>query len=442
MGINPYILIIVLCGLVIVSYLYNVLAKKTNIPSVIMLIGTGIAITQTLYYFDHPAQNMDWFPILELLGIVGLVMIVLEASLDLELSKEKWPIIWKSFTVALLALMLTSAAFTFMIQFFFVADLNNALIYAIPLAITSSAIVIPSVVNLGEKSKEFLIYESTFSDILGIMTFYFVLQGFNAPEGENIAVGILLNIGLTLVVAVILSYVLTYVFQKITTSTKLFLLISVLMMLYAVGKLMHISSLLIILFFGLLINNYKLFFIGFMKKHINDEKIVDTLNYFKVITLETSFVLRTFFFVVFGMSIAITSLVNLEVLMLALIFLGVLFIIRYLFFRFIANSFMLPSLFVSPRGLITIMLFFSIPAEYNISLFDNGILLYMILISSGIMTLALMTRDKQEALPGILKTTSRFMHADEIDHKDNTVDVEGHIIAEELDQESENNEDK
>ena len=53
-----------------------------------------------------------------------------------------------------------------------------------------------------------------------------------------------------------------------------------------------------------------------------------------------------------------------------------------------------------------------------------------------------MTRDKQEALPGILKTTSRFMHADEIDHKDNTVDVEGHIIAEELDQESENNEDK
>ena len=158
--------------------------------------------------------------------------------------------------------------------------------------------------------------------------------------------------------------------------------------------------------------------------------------------METSFVLRTFFFVVFGMSIAITSLVNLEVLMLALIFLGVLFIIRYLFFRFIANSFMLPSLFVSPRGLITIMLFFSIPAEYNISLFDNGILLYMILISSGVMTLALMTRDKQESLPGILKTTSRFMHADEIDHKDNTIDLEGHIIAEELGQESENNEDK
>tara|TARA_B110000483_G_C18002173_1_gene467724 strand:- start:143 stop:337 length:195 start_codon:yes stop_codon:yes gene_type:complete len=62
----------------------------------------------------------------------------------------------------------------------------------------------------------------------------------------------------------------------------------------------------------------------------------------------------------------------------------------------------------------------------------------MILISSGIMTLALMTRDKQEALPGILKTTSRFMHSTELDNEDQTVDIEGQIIAEEL----ENNEEK
>lgn len=179
-----------------------------------------------------------------------------------------------------------------------------------------------------------------------------------------------------------------------------------------------------------------------MKKHISDEKIVDTLHYFKVITLETSFVVRTFFFVVFGESIAIASLVNLEVLILALIFLGVLFIIRYLFFRFIANSFMLPSLFVSPRGLITIMLFFSIPSEYAISYFDNGILLYMILISSGIMTLALMTRDKQESLPGILKTTSRFMHATQAEKEGQMTDIEEEIIADELERTSEKTEKK
>ncbi len=443
MGVNPYILIIVLCGLVIVSYLYNVLAKKTNIPSVIMLIGTGILITQSLDYFDSPLESTNWFPILELLGIVGLVMIVLEAALDLELTKEKWPIIWKSFVVALCALFVTSAAFTFLVQFFFVAELKSALIYAIPLAITSSAIVIPSVVNLTEEPKEFLIYESTFSDILGIMTFYFVLQGYNAPEGESIASAILLNIGLTLLVAIVLSYILTYVFQKINSNTKLFLLISVLMMLYAVGKLMHISSLLIILFFGLLINNHKLFFIGFMKKHANDEKIAETLDYFKVITLETSFVVRTFFFVVFGMSIAIASLINIEVLILALIFLGVLFIIRYLFFRLFANSFMLPSLFVSPRGLITIMLFFSIPSEYSVSLFDNGVLLYMILISSGIMTLALLTRDKEENLPGILKATSRFMKDSQEFKVAHPVDIESKIVAHELEQdENTNNKDE
>ena len=103
---------------------------------------------------------------------------------------------------------------------------------------------------------------------------------------------------------------------------------------------------------------------------------------------------------------------------------------------------MLPSLFFLPRGLITIMLFFSIPLEYAISYFDNGILLYMILISSGIMTLALMTRDKQESLPGILKTTSRFMHATQAEKEGQMTDIEEEIIADELERTSEKTEKK
>lgn len=409
MGENPYIIVTVLSGLIILSYLYGVIAKKTNVPSVIMLIITGVFLAQILDYIDHPFESANWFPILELLGIVGLVMIVLEAALDLELSKEKWPIIWKSFAVASIGLGGTIWLFTLMIQFFFLAELPQAVVFAIPLAITSSAIVIPSVLNLNEHNKEFLIYESTFSDILGIMVFYFTLQGIEAPEGQNIAFSIVFNILLTLIVAIILSYALTYVFQKIHSNTKLFLLISVLMTLYSVGKLMHISSLLIILFFGLLLNNHRMFFIGFMQKHIDHNKIKDTLDHFKVITLETSFVVRTFFFIVFGMSIVIASLINVQVLILALIFLGVLYVVRYLMFLIFARDFLLPALFVSPRGLITIMLFFTIPEQYSIPLFDNGVLLYMILISSGVMTLALLNRDKQDALPGILKVTSRLI---------------------------------
>lgn len=406
---NPYVLVIVLCSIVILSYIYGIIAKRTNIPSVVLLIVTGVFITQGLEYFEQPGENADWFPILELLGIVGLVMIVLEAALDLKLTKEKWPIIWKSFAVAFIGLAVISITFTYLIEFFFVVGFKKAFIYAIPLSVISSAIVIPSVVNCKEDTKEFLIYESTFSDILGIMLFYFEIEALQAPPGESIGFSITLNILLTLLVAVVLSYGLTIVFQKINSNTKLFLLISVLMLLYSVGKLMHISSLLIILFFGLLINNHKLFFIKGLEKHIDDKKVRQTLTYFKVITLETSFVVRTFFFITFGMSIALSSLVNLEILLISLILMGVMFILRYLIFLMISREFMIPTLFVAPRGLITILLFFSIPAEYQIPHFDNGVLLYIILISSGVMTLALMTREKEEKLPSFLKATSRIM---------------------------------
>jgi NhaP-type Na+/H+ or K+/H+ antiporter len=193
----------------------------------------------------------------------------------------------------------------------------------------------------------------------------------------------------------------------------MFLLIAVLMLLYSVGKLMHISSLLIILFFGLLLNNHKLFFIKGLEKHVNDRKVRQTLNYFKVITLETSFVVRTFFFITFGMSIVISSLINLQVLIISLIMLGVMFVLRYMLFVLFATDFMVPALFVAPRGLITILLFFSIPDEYKIAHFDNGILLYIILVGSGIMTLALMTREREEKLPAFLAATSRIMKGEQ-----------------------------
>lgn len=409
MGFNPYQLLIVLSSLVILSYIFNLIAKRYNIPSVVLLIGTGVALKYALDYFNSAFEGTNWFSILNILGIVGLIMIVLEAALDLELTKEKWPIIWKSFLVALAGLFLTSAIYAGLIAYFMACPLNSAIIYSIPLSILSSAIVIPSVMNCREDHKEFMIYESTFSDILGIMVFYFFIEGIEAPPDKSLFLSISLNIIFTFVISILLGYVLTIVFQNIKSKTKLFLLISVLILLYDVGKLMHLSSLLIILFFGLVINNHKLFFRGALDKFIHEENVLSTLSSFKIITLETAFIVRTFFFVVFGLSISIASLINLQVLLISLIFIGTIYILRYVVFVIFAKDFLLPALFVSPRGLITILLFFAIPDHMKILNFDNGILLYMILISSGVMTLILIGSDKEEKLPGILKVTSRIL---------------------------------
>ena len=54
-------------------------------------------------------------------------------------------------------------------------EILNALLHTIPLSILSSAIILPSIDNLDEDRREFMIYESTFSDIIGIVGFYSVL---------------------------------------------------------------------------------------------------------------------------------------------------------------------------------------------------------------------------------------------------------------------------
>ncbi len=49
---------------------------------------------------------------------MGLIMIVLEAALDLKLKRRKWPIIWKSFVIAFFSLVSSSLLIAWLIQGF------------------------------------------------------------------------------------------------------------------------------------------------------------------------------------------------------------------------------------------------------------------------------------------------------------------------------------
>lgn len=392
--IGPYAAIIGVSVIIIISYFFNIISKKTNIPSVLMLIGLGLLIKQGLNFIGFTTGDM-LFNILEILGIVGLIMIVLEAALDLHLSKEKWPTIWKSFSVALLSLFFSAAACAYIINFFIIPDLFTSLIYAVPLSIMSSAIIIPSVGGLSEDKKEFMVYEGTFSDILGIMFFYFLIGNAEADTAQVVVMDVVGNITITILLSILISYALVLIFQKTNSQVKLFMLIAVLLILYSVGKLFHLSSLLIILIFGLVLNNNKLFFQGVLKKWIVQDKINEILKNFHLVTLESAFVIRTFFFVVFGISISLASLANLEVAIISLCILVALYGVRFIFLKLIVQKDLSPQVYLSPRGLITILLFFAIPAEYQSESFDSGILLYTIIISSLIMAVALVASGKK-----------------------------------------------
>ncbi len=411
---DSFALIIVASAIIILSYFFNILAKRTNIPSVLMLIGLGLVIQQ--FTPTSVLENKRLMPVLEILGNVGLIMIVLEAALDLKLTKDRWPIIWRSFTVALLALIVSSFVCAFILgAFLFEENMLQALIYAIPLSIMSSAIIIPSVANLGEDKREFMVYESTFSDILGIMFFYFLVGNAGSNDTGAVVTDIVGNIVITVLLSVVISYLLVLVFQKIKTEIKLFLLIAVLTMLYAIGKKFHLSSLLIILVFGLVLNNQKLFFRGFLDRWLNKPAVGEILNNFHLITMETAFVVRTFFFVIFGMSIVLVTLLNLKFALISFLVILGLYAVRWIMLKLFLTRDILPQLFIAPRGLITILLFFAIPAEYQSDAFSESILLYAILATSIIMSWSLVMDTRKTNKEEILDPSL----VDEVNHEEN-----------------------
>ena len=402
---TSYNLIIEASVIIILSFIFSEISKRTNIPSVLMLIILGIVLKIALDTFG--LGSVDFFPVLEVLGIVGLIMIVLEAALELELKREKLLPITKAFVIALIGLVgSTWVAALILHQFIPGMPMNTAWLYATPLSILSSAIIIPSVSGLSSKKKEFHIYESTFSDILGIMLFYF-LSGQLEQHGEHSSgfAGFAGNLVLTIIISVIASYLIILIFQNIRSHTKLFLLIAVLLLLYSLGKLMHLSSLIIILIFGLTIANMPLFFQGRVGKWLKIEQAKQIYEGLHVITMETAFVIRTFFFVVFGLTISLASLVGINVAIVSGLIILSIYLIRFVVLRLFLGSDIFPQVFIAPRGLITVLLFYAIPKSATVEGFEPGILLFIIILSSLIMTFA-MIYDKRRSSKALRKAQS------------------------------------
>lgn len=401
--------IIAASAVIILSFLFGEISKKTNVPSVLMLIILGIVMKIGLdIYFTSIGIEVDikekLRPILTVLGTVGLIMIVLEAALELELKQEKIIPIAKAFTVAFIGLLLSIwVAALILNQFIPGMDMTKAWIYATPLSILSSAIIIPSVTGLSEIKREFHIYESTFSDILGIMVFYYLLGQLDpalidptladaahgeATHGGGGFIEFGGNVIFTVIISLIASYLIVLVFQNIKSHTKLFLLIAVLLLLYGVGKSFHLSALIIILIFGLLIANKELFFKGFLSKWLNIKEAEHIYEGLHVITMETAFVVRTFFFVIFGLTIVLADLASIQVAIISLLIIASIYAIRYVLLRIFMGKDILPQLFIAPRGLITVLLFYAIPTDL-VPGFQPGILLFIIIATSLIMTFAM-----------------------------------------------------
>jgi len=380
-GISSYIYIIAACLLIIFSYLYNLFSQKTGIPSVLLLILSGIGVREVLIYYDSsmliPANTVELF------GIIGLIIIVLEAGLDLRVSKKKIKLIRNAFLSSIIIFALSAAACTALLYYYLQEEFMHCLVYAIPLSVVSSAIVIPSISHFEEEKKEFLVYETSFSDIIGIMVFNYIIAG-NILQAGNIAI-FFGSVALALVLSVVLSVLILFMLTKIKTKIRFFLVFAMLIFLYAGGKMLHLPALFIILLFGLIVSNWQLPLFKKFYHWMSYKQVSEVGGLLHALTAETSFLIRTFFFFIFGLTIDFRLLADIEVIFAGSLIVAVLFIIRLIYLRFFLHAHIFPELFFMPRGLITILLFYSIPAAYKLSKFNSGILFFVILTTSVIM---------------------------------------------------------
>ncbi|MFZ9954859.1 MAG: sodium:proton exchanger [Flavobacteriales bacterium] len=383
---NIYYILISICILVVLSYIFNVVSEKLRVPSVIMLISAGVGIQFLGNEFDVNIPNTPF--LLELLGVVGLIFIVLEGALDLKLSRKKIPLIGKSFLSALFILIVTSAVIGAIFYYSLAMPLRTAIVYAVPLGIISSAIAIPSVSKLSPEKREFIIYETSFSDILGIMLFNYVIGSEIGSFSSFLELGV--SFFLIVVVSLLSTFLLLLLLNYSRSHAKFYLIFASLILVYSVSKIFHLPSLLLILVFGVMLNNANLFIKGKLADYLHPEKLKLVTRELKIITAETAFIVRTFFFLIFGYTINLSLLKDKNVFVLGFVVMLTILVTRYVFLRFISRINVFPELFIAPRGLITIVLFYSIPQQWKSDLFNEGILLFVIILSTVTMMMALL----------------------------------------------------
>lgn len=395
-------LVIILCALLLIAYLFDLSSSVTRIPSVILLLVLGWLVRQVTDLTGIKVTDLS--PLLPALGTIGLILIVLEGSLELEFNRSRAPLIGKSIVGSLFSLFALSLLIAWAFSYFGGVSFRTGLINAIPLCIISSAIAIPSVKFLPPHKKEFIIYESSLSDIFGVLFFNFIVIN------EVINWGALGSFSLQLfamtLISVIATILLAFILSKISDHIKFVPIILFIILIYFISKIYHLPGLILVLIFGLVIGNvdelrdFKWF------RVFKPDVLTPEVEKFKELTKEAAFLIRTLFFLLFGFLLNTAELLNTETALWSAGIVLLIFALRFIQLK-VSGLKLSPLLFIAPRGLITILLFLSIPATEAIGLLNRSVVIQVIIFSAVLMMIGLIFTGEWEVRPNKRKKESQ-----------------------------------
>lgn len=366
----------------LISYGFDLFSSRFRIPSVLLLLGLGMLTRLATTYFDVPVPYLD--TVLPTLGTLGLILVVLEGGLDLELESARMSVLNRTLLSSLLAIVGGTLLIASMLYLLLNDSFYHCLIVALPFSIISSAVSNSVITNLTGWQQDFVIYESAFSSILGIMAYNFLLLLSN-----NSVLGAVWSFtrdtAVMALVSVVCCFLLLYLIGRINHRIKFLPIISVLFLVYALAEINRLSSLLLILIFGLFLNNTELFIRGRLSLVLKNDLFEKELEQLKNLTAEGAFVVRTFFFLIFGYIAVPTDLVDSDTLIVSTLFVLSILAWRWVTLRITYRGRITPLLWMAPRGLISLLLYLNIPENLRLLGFRNGIPMLVVVLSSLVM---------------------------------------------------------
>ena len=371
-------------GLLLLAYGIEHFGRHFRVPAVVLLIVTGLIARQAL---DAFGVRFHWVePIVPVIGTLGLILIVLEGALDLTVSRERRALIVTAAASSLAGFLASLCAFALLFGGLLHFEPKIAIMAAIPFAVVSSAVAIPSAAGLPDGTREFVVYESSFSDILGVLVFYAWLSAEGSIEGFTAD---LLGGGALSVVAAVLSAIaLFYFINQIVGHVRFLPLLAGLVFLYAIGKEAGLSPLIIVLVCGLIINNPNLVTWHATVRRMQHETYGQTLREFKGLVAELTFAMKSFFFLLLGYWTDVRSMLSIEALLVAIAGIAAILATRWLVLKALRREGIAQLLWIAPRGLITVLLFLSARETGKLDAFPFGAVMLVVLVTSALTALA------------------------------------------------------
>lgn len=380
---NTSYLIIALSTAVLVSYGFDLLSSRFRTPPILLLLLMGALLR--LLTNSLAIQVPYVSPTLSTLGTLSLILVVLEGGLDLDIQPDRLGLVRRTGLMALASVVLTTLVLATLLFLLLDESYYKCLINALPFSIVSSSIAGQAVRPLSTEKREFITYETSFAAIISIMLYNFLLEADASVFGA--AFGFVRDTLTMGVVSLICCFALLYLIGRINHPVKFLPIISVLLLVYAIANIYELSSLLVVLIFGLFLNNNELFIRGRLARVFKSDLFEQELDQFKNLTAEGAFIVRTFFFLLFGYATDLSSLIDTDALIVSALFLAVIFLVRWPLLRLIYPGDWKPLNWIAPRGLITILLYTNIPQALKLTGFREGILTLVVLLTAALMAI-------------------------------------------------------